>query len=184
MPEPDIFQSIQRAAMANDLDFLLIGGHAVNAYGYQRTTIDLDLLARESQRATWKEMLRTRGYTLIHETPAFAQFDPPNVGEFNLDLMFVDETTFGKLAAEKHFLPVGDAVLPVPGVLHLIALKLHAARTAERAASGKDYHDVLNLIRAHRIDVASAPFQEILTRYAPEQIRRRLLEEVSGRSGN
>ena len=180
MPEPDTFERLRLAADTAGLEFLLIGGHAVNAYGYQRTTIDLDILARESQRSIWKEMLGLQGYSLIHETPAFAQFDPPTVAEMNLDLMFVDEATFGKLASEKRALPVGGTFLPVPGILHLIALKLHATRSATRATSGKDFHDVVNLIRAHKIDVASAPFREILTRYALEPVQRRLLAEIAG----
>ena len=184
MPEPGIFQRIQEAAIAAGLDFLLIGDHAVNAYGYQRTTIDLDLLARENQRPTWKEMLGAQSYLLIHETPAFAQFDPSAIGEMSLDLMFVDDTTFQKLMAGKQVLPIGDVVFPVPGILHLIALKLHATRTVQRATSGKDFSDVVNLIRTNQIDVASAPFREILHRYASEPIQRRLLEEFPDRSGD
>ncbi len=177
MAESIFFGRIQSAALTAGLDFLLIGGHAVNAYGYQRTTIDLDILAKDSQRTGWKEMLDTQGYSLIHETPAFAQFDPPTTAEMNLDLMFVDEATFGKLASDKKVLPVGDTVLPVPSVLHLIALKLHATRAVGRTTAGKDYHDVLNLVQVNQIDVASEPFQDILNRYAPEHVRRRLLEE-------
>jgi hypothetical protein len=40
--EPDIFQLLVDAANAADLEFILIGGHAVNARGYARTTLDLD----------------------------------------------------------------------------------------------------------------------------------------------
>ena len=183
MPDTDVFQRLQQRANAAGLDFLLIGGHAVNAYGYARTTIDVDILARERQRPEWKAALASQGYLLIHETPAFAQFDPPTTVEMNLDLMFVDEATFGKLSSERQMLPVGSALLPVPSILHLIALKLHATRTASRATEGKDFHDVVNLIRTHRIDVANAPFREILTRHAPEYIERRLLREFSRENG-
>ena len=183
MPASDVFRRIQQTAFAAALDFLLIGGHAVNAHGYQRTTIDLDILARESQRPGWMRMLDSQGYRLIHETPAFAQFDPPSSEEMDLDLMFVDEATYDKLAAERQMLAVGGAVLPVPGVLHLIALKLHATRTGSRAATGKDFYDIVNLVRVHRIDVADEPFQEIFARYAPEDVQRRLREEFFGGNG-
>ncbi len=178
---PDIFQLIKLSAHAKRLDFLLIGGHAVNAHGYTRTTLDVDLLARDSQRAEWKKFLAEKGYQLIHETTVFAQYDPPTREEMNLDMMFVDEPTFAKLNAGRQMLTVGTTVLPVAGVLHLIALKLHATRSKDRAAEGTDFYDIVNLVRMHQIDISSPTFHEILERYASESIRQRLLTEL-GRS--
>ena len=45
MPPLDIFQRLRAVADAHSLEFLLIGGHAVNAHGYARTTLDVDLLS-------------------------------------------------------------------------------------------------------------------------------------------
>ena len=95
----------------------------------------------------------------------------------DLDIMFVDDSTFGKLAVEREMLIVGGATLPVAGVLHLIALKLHATRTPTREIEGKDFYDIVNLMRVHQIDPASAEFTEILDRYATASIRQRLLDE-------
>ena len=179
----DVFQILQMAAESRGLDFLLIGGHAVNAHGYARTTLDVDLLARESQREEWKRCLAEVGYRLIHETTVFAQFDPVHPGEMNLDLMFVDEPTFAKLLAGKTSLPVGGSVLPVAGVLHLIALKLHALRSETRS-EGKDFYDVVNLMRLHQIDPTEASAHEILERYATTDLRQRLLAELARPPGS
>lgn len=61
-----------------------------------------------------------------------------------------------------------------------IALKLHATRTWDRAVQGKDYYDILNLIRIHKVDTTSQEFLEILNRYATESIRERLLSDLKG----
>ena len=39
------------------LPFLIIGGLAVIAHGYQRNTVDLDYLARRSDREAWQQAL-------------------------------------------------------------------------------------------------------------------------------
>jgi len=40
----NVFSIIEENARAANLDYLVIGGHAVNAHGYFRTTLDVDLL--------------------------------------------------------------------------------------------------------------------------------------------
>ena len=40
----DFYKEILDAFIAKDVRFVLIGGYAVNAYGFQRTTGDMDLL--------------------------------------------------------------------------------------------------------------------------------------------
>jgi hypothetical protein len=64
--------------------------------------------------------------------------------------------------------------------MHLIALKLHATRTWDRAVQGKDYYDILGLIRANHVDVKSPAFTEILQRNATPTIKERLLRDLSG----
>jgi len=173
-----IFQTATRAAQADGREFILIGGHAVNARGYERTTLDFDFLIPGADLPAWKKILSGLGYHPIHETKAFAQFEPVGGGGFRLDLMLVDDATFAKLLAGSEVRSYGDCEIRVAGVLHLIALKLHATRTWDRAVQGKDYHDILNLIRVNRIDTGAPEFQAILNRYATPSIRERLLSDL------
>jgi hypothetical protein len=173
-----IFQSVVRAAQAAGREFLLIGGHAVNARGYERTTLDFDFLIPAADLGDWKVILSGLGYHPIHEVKAFAQFEPVGGGGFRIDLMLVDAETFAKLLSGSEERAYGGCVLRVAGVLHLIALKLHATRTWDRAVQGKDYYDILNLIRINRLDTDSPEFQEILNRYATPSIRERLLSDL------
>jgi hypothetical protein len=46
----NIFESLRKEASEAGLDWLVIGGHAAIAYGFARTTSDLDLLVRKTDR--------------------------------------------------------------------------------------------------------------------------------------
>lgn len=178
---PDIFQICVDAADAAGCDFLLIGGHAVNAHGFIRTTTDFDFLLASRDLLSWSEVLKKAGYQLVApERPiqAFAQFQPRAAGGFRVDLMLVNDATFAKLLAGSEWHEFGHRRVRVIGALHLIALKLHALREAHRVEAGVDFLDVTQLIRLKHIDIASEEFQEILNRYATPTIRERLLRDL------
>ena len=50
------------------------------------------------------------------------------------------------------------------GLLHLIALKLHATPTWDRAVQGKDHYDILALIRINGVETTSPELLAILER--------------------
>jgi hypothetical protein len=48
------------------------------------------------------------------------------------------------------------------------------------AVSGRhSYHDILNLIRTNEVDTASAEFTMILNKYAPPEVKDRLLKDIA-----
>jgi hypothetical protein len=174
----EIFEAFVDAANAQGRPFILIGGHAINAHGYERTTLDFDFLVLGSDQADWKKIMASIGYTPIHETAAFIQFAPETGGSMRVDLMLVGDSTFEKLHLASETKSYGGRTIQIASVLHLIALKLHATRTWNRAVQGKDYYDILNLIQIHRIDSSSEEFQQILSRYATDSIRERLISDL------
>lgn len=183
MPDrPDIFQICVDAAAAAGLEFLLIGGHAVNAHGFIRTTTDFDFLLTSRDLRAWSEVLHRAGYDLAapeRAIQAFAQFQPRATDGFRVDLMLVDDATFAKLVAGSEYAEVGHRRVRVIGVLHLIALKLHALREPHRVEAGVDYLDIVQLVRMKRVDISGAEFQEIVYRYASPIIRERLQRDLN-----
>lgn len=173
----DLFKQVSRLSRELDLPLLVIGGHAVNAYGYSRTTLDVDFLVAVESFNKWRPALESIGYVWKGQTDTFARMDPPETTppSFPIDLMFVSGETFDKLHGDKLDLPFGDAVLPVPKPIHLIALKLHAMKNAERFKRGKDLPDILNLISNCGIDPAGEEFTAVLKRYANDETQRLLL---------
>lgn len=92
--------------------------------------------------------------------------------------MLVDVATFRKRLEGSEWIDYGRRRVRVAGVLHLIALKLHALRNADRALLAKDYVDILSLIRRNALSPASPELLEILNRYATDSIRKRLLQDL------
>lgn len=180
MSNEDSLARIAEAAEKEGLEYLVIGGHAVNIHGYLRTTADIDFLILTSSLEPWKIALGRIGYRPIHETIVFAQFESDEEDFMDLDLMMVDESTYSKLWDASELREYGPRKYRVVSLMHLIALKLHALRSEYRDSKGKDYFDILSLIKSHRIDVGSGEFQDILSRYATEDIRRRLTRDILG----
>ena len=84
-----------------------------------------------------------------------------------------------RVYTERRVLDFGGEALPVPKPLHLIALKLHAMRNAERFKKGKDLPDILNLISICQIDPKHRDFQEVLDRYASDETRNLLAAHLT-----
>jgi hypothetical protein len=151
----------------------VIGGHAVNAYGYVRTTLDADFLVCEDDLQDWRRIFDSFGYEWRGQTEAFAKLTPPETEPPSLpvDIMIVSRQTFMKLTEGQRELEFGPTRLPVPQPLYLIALKLHAMKNDERRRLGRDLPDILQIIRRCGIDPADVKFQQIVERYANPQTR-------------
>src|SRR5512138_2748545 len=90
---------IAAAAKRYGIPFLLGGGHAVITHGFARSTFDLDLIARQTDREKWLQVARNAGYELHYKNPNFLQFNAAAEATFPLDLMFVNDSTFAKMEA-------------------------------------------------------------------------------------
>ena len=147
------------------LPFLLIGGHAVVLHGHLRNTADVDLLIPESSLNAWKAFLEEAGYRLLHQNAAFAQFEGSAASQFPVDLMIVDDGTFGKLASVASIKELANRKVAVPAVAHLIALKLHAIRQPARRNTEKDWSDIIGLIRSCGADLEDGDFRALIDQY-------------------
>jgi hypothetical protein len=160
------------------LKYLVIGGHAVNAYGEPRTTIDVDFLACKDDRQTWITLLQNEGFKMAHDGGNFIQFSPPYGTEWNLDLMFVNRETFSKLHSDgRQVVMLGIATL-VPSAQHLIGLKLHALKYGPDRRHDKDIIDVLTLIRNAAIDPRSELFKKLIDQFGTHEIYEQILRAV------
>jgi hypothetical protein len=86
-----LLEAITNRAKEEGLELLLAGGHAVIVHGYQRVTFDVDLAIRRTDRDRWLELMRTLGFTLFQEGPAFIQFNPPPGERLPVDLIHLDD---------------------------------------------------------------------------------------------
>ena len=66
-------------AESHDMPFLVIGGHAVNSYGLDRHTGDLDLLVRLSQKPAWLDLMGRLRYSVGQDSDSFARCRPDTI---------------------------------------------------------------------------------------------------------
>ncbi len=166
----ELIDRLAREAAKLELEFLLIGGHAVARHGHPRMTLDIDFLVKAEQRAIWNELLSSFGYSCYSEGSAFAQFGGLT-GWPRVDLMLCDESTFRKLYTDAE----QSSGIRIPSVKHIIALKLHAASSADRSKPAQDWEDITHLVRLHQLDPAEPEFKDLILRYGGQSALDRIL---------
>ncbi len=175
-----IVSAISKLADTSNLPFLVIGGHAVIAYGYPRQTADVDFLVIDQNRHAWDSLVLALGYRHHHIQSAFQMYNPVQIGLPAIDLMLVDAQTFSKLAADAHDCEVGGVQVKIPSLRHLIALKLHALRSGQADRRERDLGDVLTLMRLNGLTLASPSYPEIFARYASPALQREIESRLAG----
>jgi hypothetical protein len=170
----ETLRRIIELATSRNLPFLLIGGNAVILFGFARSTIDIDLLVPTRRRSAWLDLMRELGFGFYHGTGAFAQFEPEDKTFASVDLMFVDDHTWNILsqAPVTKSLAGHDVGLPRPE--HLVALKLHAARGADRSRPEADWEDIRQLVRICGLNLDNDEFRDIVRRYGGEEAIHRI----------
>jgi hypothetical protein len=150
----NIFEVVDEVSKTCRLPCLIIGGHAVNAYGYSRFTEDVDILVCKNQRETWLSALAEKGFTLDHDGGGFLQMkSPANLSP--LDLMLVAPETFEKLCIDTKTVQLGGRNLRVPALESLFALKFHVLKQEVPRRGYKDLMDVLSLADCNGVDLRS-----------------------------
>jgi hypothetical protein len=150
------------------LRFLVIGGWAVSAHGHARATFDVDFMVRSADRDGWIDRVTRRGLKLFRESGAFAQFTQ-QAGD-GLDLMFVDDPTFGKMWQASEVRSFGEVTARVPCLDHLLALKLHALRQNLSHRTSKDADDVEVLLRRHEINLGEPHYEALFLKYGTREL--------------
>ncbi|HEY4416468.1 MAG TPA: nucleotidyl transferase AbiEii/AbiGii toxin family protein [Verrucomicrobiae bacterium] len=159
-----VIANISRAAEKHDLPFLLIGGYAVMAHGFVRTTGDIDFLVRKSQSAGWQKLLENLSFILKFSGPTFLQFDPPPDERLPLDLMFVSDENFASMFSAAKVIETDGVKTRVVSLPHLFALKCHAFKSQPHRAM-KDIEDLVQLVRLNKLDLNEPSLRAILLKH-------------------
>ncbi|MEO8148139.1 MAG: hypothetical protein ABI723_10900 [Bacteroidia bacterium] len=136
----------------NNITFILIGGHAVNFHGYGRPTGDMDIWVKPDNDEKLKlvELLRKEGFS-EEGINTVSQFDFTkrvvfHFGDYPLRvdfLTFINIIKFDEAYEQKQLLPLGDKLIPVLNLHHLVLSKI----TTDRP---KDKLDIDELQKANR----------------------------------
>ena len=160
------------------MPFLLIGGHAINAYGISRQTGDIDLLVRRRQKHKWLELLTKLRYSVGQDDDRFSRFRPDTIVAWPIDLMYVDDETFDKLFAESQGSDLGIVIVRVPSARHLAILKIHALKHFQAHRNAKDYNDLIQLLGSKRAEISAEDLKALCERYADLNLFNRIIADI------
>ena len=156
--------SVLRRSQGSAVPFLIIGGHAVIALGHVRATFDYDFLTSESHRQALNAIFEEMGYTLFAANGPFVQWTAPR-GLPPVDIMVVDDATFGKLMATSRSIAIAGQEVRIPSPENMVALKLHASRQRTlESASHQDWLDITQIVRRQKLDVEEPAFRTLRSR--------------------
>ena len=142
---------ISRELPAAGVESLLVGGMAVNHYGYTRSTLDVDLMIAADELGKVRDIMLLGGFTNFSIQPVVAFFNEPGTA-LRVDFLQVDAMTMQKLMAGARLIRIYDLPLMVPSLADLIAMKLFAAHHGAAARGEKDLADVAYLAILNHLD--------------------------------
>jgi hypothetical protein len=79
--------------------------------------------------------------------------------------MFVNPGRWENLRGESEAKTSRRVVMRVPSPAHMVALKLHAASSPQRSNPEKDWGDIFQLMKRHRLDLDEEAFDGLVKRY-------------------
>jgi predicted nucleotidyltransferase len=173
------WRTIHEAAARRKLRWLVIGGLAVNHYGYSRDTSDLDFFIAQDDRADWMKLLADLGYVHFHDGGNFIQYDAPEKNAWPIDLMLVQEKTFAPMLEAGVAAEFFGVKTKVPSLDHLLALKLHALKNTRMHRFLKDFLDVENLIRINKLDIKSQKIRGLFDKYGTPDLYEKISRSLA-----
>jgi hypothetical protein len=171
-PDSDILQEFHLAARSVQLDYLLIGGLAVSYWSKPRFTADVDYVVSRTSFDKARQAASLLGYreAFVHPKLSFAHFENEANEVFRIDFMLVNDDTWEKLLADSSLASLGGIdPYPIVSPLHLIAMKLHAAKQSDRRDSYKDLNDVAEILLAQQITLGDLEQTDILSKHGAEE---------------
>lgn len=160
---------------AADLPHAVCGGVAVCLHGYQRNTIDVDLIIRRDDAAEIRQVLEDAGLTWI---PQQAEFRSP--GGIAVQFLYAGDRA-GDGSSVQFPDPEGELNvevvegLPVVRLSRLIEMKIASGEGSARRTH-KDLADVVELIAIRNLDASFA-------RHLHKSVRRTYRELVKNARG-
>lgn len=164
------------------VDCLLIGGLAMNHYGFVRATSDVDFMMVGDDFPVIRRAMVDAGFqnVLVRENVVF--FRRPEI-DVRVDFLKIDRATMQKLWGRSKVVEMEHYLVRVPAPLDLIAMKLFALKQNWARRMVKDLPDILFLIRSMSFDLEK-DIKPLALQFADEAIFSRIVEATAGPDGN
>ncbi len=146
-----VHERILRKFIAHDVDFVLMGGHAVVYYGVRRTTSDIDILVRPTLENGMKILKAFKSLNLETDDIQVSDFITEQVFTFGMEPDTVDILTFSKgvplddIFRNAILIRIGSLRIRIIDIKDLLKNKEHLNRPDEKGLV--DQQDILALKR-------------------------------------
>lgn len=174
----DVFEVVTRRLPAAGVDFLMIGGHAVNYYGFIRATMDVDFMIAASAESTVRQMMKEAGFTNISSAENVIFFSRPD-SSLRVDFLSVDSGTLQQLIGRAVQVPYLATTVTVPCLEDLVAMKLFALHNGSPKRAIRDSEDVVRLVIEHQWDLEKQ-LKPLCERFADASAYDALKERIQG----
>ncbi len=154
------------------IEFLMVGGHAVNQYGYSRATIDVDFMITATDLDAVRAVMKRAGFTNVSQSENVVFFSKPGL-PVRVDFLQVDEGTMQALLADAQAVDYGGQLLKVPSLENLIAMKLFALKSGSPGRWEKDFPDIVHMAVENGLDI-EADLKPLCDRFADDGILAKL----------
>lgn len=171
-----VFEVVSRKLPEAGVAFLMIGGHAVNHYGYTRATMDVDFMIAAEDAPAVREVMKSSGFTNVSEGETVIFFSLPE-SALRIDFLPVDSETMRQLLAgaiEAHY---GGVRLKVPCLDDLIAMKLFALKSGNPRRGERDSADIVQLMILNKLDLKSV-LKPLCDRFATGALYKELAARI------
>ena len=172
-----IITSVVDALNRERINALLIGGFAVNYYGYTRNTLDVDFMFAAENADSLCRAMREAGFTNIDRQDLVIFFTQPN-SPFRVDFLQADPDTMKQLLSRSVDVDFHGIQLKLPALNDLLAMKLFALKSNMDKRIHKDLPDIANLVIINHVGIET-DLNDLCKKFADEKILEEIRNEVS-----
>ena len=143
-----LLQVVTSACERAGTRWAVIGGIAMNAYGYARATVDFDVVAEERHRERLVAELVGAGFTVLSDVEGFTNLLHADAALGRLDVMWLEGETADRVLERAHPIREGGGLtVPVPAPEHLAAMKVRSIQSQPTRVfrDGADLQHLLTL---------------------------------------
>ena len=172
----EILGLASRELPAAGVNCLLIGGFAVNHYGYTRNTLDVDFMIVSDLVDDVRRILTTAGFSNVSISETVAFFSKPGQ-PWRIDFLRVDQTTMKRLDAEATTAVVHGHSLRVPSLRNLLAMKIFSLAQSPIRRADKDLPDIAYLAVLNDLDT-ERDLLPLCRQFGSEAIYRKITNRI------
>ena len=134
------------ALKAARVEYMIVGGVAVNAHGVLRATLDLDVMVRSEDGDALDDVLTMLGYKSLDRRLDLAHYVRPD--GTRLDVLYSRRPITARLLEHPDIARYSNLDIPIVSIEGLIGLKVQAFTDDPRRL--RDLEDIMRLIKANR----------------------------------